>query len=100
MSRIGNLPISIPQKVEIEIKPGVVRVTGPKGELMTPVSGDMILEKESEQLIVKRPSESKKHRALHGLTRTLINNMVVGVTEGFTKSLEIVGVGYKVEKKD
>lgn len=99
MSRIGNLPISIPQKVEIEFKPGVVRVTGPKGELMTPVSGDIQLEKKSEQIIVKRPSDSKRHRSLHGLTRTLINNMVVGVTEGFTKSLEIIGVGYKVEKK-
>jgi large subunit ribosomal protein L6 len=99
VSRIGNLPISIPQKVEVEIKAGVVRVKGPKGELLTPVSGDVLFEKDSEQIVVKRPSDSKKHRSLHGLTRTLINNMVVGVTEGFTKSLEIIGVGYKVEKK-
>ncbi len=99
MSRIGKLPISIPQDVEVNFESGIVRVKGPKGELSVPISAEMIVEKQEGQLLVKRPSDSKKHRSLHGLTRTLLNNLVVGVTQGFSKSLEIVGVGYKVEKK-
>jgi len=99
VSRIGKLPISIPQDVEVNFESGIVRVKGPKGELSVPISAEMIVEKQEGQLLVKRPSDSKKHRSLHGLTRTLLNNLVVGVTQGFSKSLEIVGVGYKVEKK-
>lgn len=99
MSRIGQLPIEIPKNVEFSIKGGIAKVKGPKGELATPVSSEMKINKEENQVVVERPSDSIKHRSLHGLTRTLIYNMVHGVTEGFSKSLEILGVGYKVEKK-
>lgn len=99
MSRIGKLPIPLPQNVEIKVEAGVARVKGPKGELTTLISKEMKIEKKEDQLIVERPSDSKKHRSLHGLTRTLLNNMVVGVTEGYEKSLAILGVGYKAEMK-
>ncbi|UCF63155.1 MAG: 50S ribosomal protein L6 [bacterium] len=99
MSRIGKLPIKIPANVEVEINKGVARVKGPKGELKTNVSLEMQFERENDHLSVKRPSDGIKHRSLHGLTRTLINNMVLGVTEGFQKNLEINGVGFKAEKR-
>ncbi len=99
MSRIGKLPINIPNNVEVKIEEGVARVKGPKGELSTPISTEMIIEKEGDQLTVNRPTDSIRHRSLHGLTRTLLYNMVHGVTEGFSKNLEIQGVGYKVEKR-
>ena len=99
MSRIGKLPIQIPSSVEIKIDKGVAWVKGPKGELSTKVSQEMQFERENEQIIIKRPSETIKHRSLHGLTRTLVNNMVLGVTEGFQKNLEIIGVGFKGEKR-
>ncbi|MFZ0391750.1 MAG: 50S ribosomal protein L6 [Calditrichia bacterium] len=100
MSRIGKLPIQIPQNVEVKIdKNNMVWVKGPKGELQMPLNEEMIIEQGDNQIEVKRPSDSKKHRSLHGLTRTLVYNMVAGVTEGFRKGLEIVGVGYKAEKK-
>jgi large subunit ribosomal protein L6 len=99
VSRIGKLPIQIPANVEIKIDNGVAWVKGPKGELRTKVSQEMKFEHANDQIVVKRPSETIKHRSLHGLTRTLVNNMVVGVTEGFQKKLEIVGVGFKAEKR-
>lgn len=96
MSRIGKLPISIPKGVEIKIEDGnVVTVKGSKETLTMKLHQDMIITKEADVVIVTRPSDSKQHRSLHGLTRTLINNMVVGVSEGYKKDLEINGVGYR-----
>ena len=95
MSRIGKKPIQIPETVSLEISGNTIRVKGPKGELARELHPDMIIVKENEQIIVKRPSDEKLHRSLHGLTRTLVNNMVEGVTKGFSKSLEINGVGYR-----
>ncbi len=99
MSRIGKLPISIPQGVEVKIQNGLASVKGPKGELKTRISQEMNVKQENDQVVVNRPSDSIKHRSLHGLTRTLIYNMVEGVTTGFKKNLEIVGVGFKAEKR-
>lgn len=99
MSRIGKLPISIPDKVEVKIENGLAWVRGPKGELSTPISPEMEIKRQDNELQINRPSDSIKHRSLHGLTRTLIQNMVDGVTTGFTKTLEIVGVGFKAEKR-
>jgi large subunit ribosomal protein L6 len=95
MSRIGKLPIDVPSGVDVQLERGLVRVKGPKGELTQRVSVELSIEQEDSKLVVKRPSDRKDHRALHGLTRTLVNNMVVGVTEGFEKRLEIQGVGYR-----
>jgi large subunit ribosomal protein L6 len=99
MSRIGKLPIEIPDGVDVQVEQGLVRVKGPKGELSQRVSRDLAFERDDSQLIVKRPSDRKDHRALHGLTRTLVYNMVQGVTEGFEKRLEIQGVGYRAQLK-
>ena len=99
MSRIGKLPVAIPEKVEIKIENGLAWIKGPKGELTTVISPEMEIKREENNLVINRPSDSIKHRSLHGLTRTLIQNMVDGVTNGFTKSLEIVGVGFKAEKR-
>ena len=98
MSRIGRMPIAIPSGVTLKIDGSLVSVKGPKGELSRTICPDMILEVEGDVLNVKRPSDNKEHRAMHGLTRTLINNMVVGVTTGFSKTLEISGVGYRAAK--
>ena len=97
MSRIGKLPIDIPDGVDVQIELGQVRVKGPKGELSQVVSRDLDFEREDSRLVVKRPTDRKDHRALHGLTRTLVYNMVVGVTEGYEKRLEIQGVGYRAQ---
>ena len=98
MSRIGKLPVSIPAGVTITVEDGnVVTVKGPKGTLSEKLSSEMMIEQDAGVLTVKRPSDDKRHRALHGLTRTIINNMVTGTTNGFEKKLEIVGVGYKVQ---
>ncbi len=99
MSRIGRMPITIPAGVDIKIDGSVVTVKGPKGTLTQEIHHDMIVEKEGNELLVKRPTEQKAHKALHGLTRSLLNNMVVGVTEGFKKELEINGVGYRAAKQ-
>jgi large subunit ribosomal protein L6 len=99
MSRIGKLPIEIPSGVDVQVEQGLVRVKGPKGELSQRVSRDLAFERDDSQLIVKRPTDRKDHRALHGLTRTLVYNMVQGVTEGFEKRLEIQGVGYRAQLK-
>lgn len=98
MSRIGRAPIAIPNGVTVKLENNVVTVKGPKGELVRGFNQDMIIEVEENVLTVKRPSDNKDHRSLHGLTRTLISNMVIGVTEGFTKTLEINGVGYRAAK--
>ncbi len=100
MSRIGKLPISIPGGVTITVDDGnTVTVKGPKGTLTENFSPDMELTQENGVVTVKRPSDDKRHRALHGLTRSLLNNMVHGVTSGFNKDLEIEGVGYKAQKQ-
>jgi large subunit ribosomal protein L6 len=99
MSRIGQMPINVPQGVTVDIKKEEVSVKGPKGELSRSVNRDMNIVLEGETMTVSRPSDSREHRAMHGLTRTLVANMVTGVTTGFEKVLEIVGVGYRAEKK-
>ena len=99
MSRIGRMPITVPAGVTVTVGTNnEVTVKGPKGTLTDTLHKDMIIKVEGDQIIVERPSEVKEHRALHGLTRTLLNNMVVGVTEGFQKTLEINGVGYRCAK--
>ncbi|MEE8418891.1 MAG: 50S ribosomal protein L6 [Dehalococcoidales bacterium] len=99
MSRIGQMPIDVPQGVEIKIKDDGVTVTVPKGELSRSINTDMSITLSDGVLTVSRPSDSREHRSMHGLTRTLIANMVAGVTSGYEKVLEIVGVGYRAEKK-
>jgi large subunit ribosomal protein L6 len=95
LSRIGRQPIAIPDGVTVDVKPGLVLVKGPKGELTQTVSGDMKVVVEDGTLTVERPTDRGDHRALHGLTRSLIANMVSGVTDGFERRLEIQGVGYR-----
>ena len=96
MSRIGKLPIAVPNGVTVTVsEDNTVSVKGPKGTLIQKVNPDITLKQENGELLVERPSDSKPHRALHGLYRALIHNMVVGVTEGFTKTLEMVGTGYR-----
>ena len=98
MSRIGRMPIEVPNGVTVTIKEGnVVTVKGPKGELTKNLHSDMTIKQEGNELIVTRPSDNKNHRALHGLTRSLLNNMVVGVTNGYEKVLEVNGVGYRAQ---
>ncbi|HEX6585449.1 MAG TPA: 50S ribosomal protein L6 [Solirubrobacterales bacterium] len=99
MSRIGRKPIQIPEGVEIDVQPGTVKVKGPKGELNQHVSGDMKVAIDDGTLTVERPTDRGEHRALHGLTRSLIANMVEGVTDGFERRLEIQGVGYRAQLK-
>ncbi len=95
MSRIGKKPVSIPKGVTITVKDAVVTVKGPKGELSQPIDRDIEIEINETELIVKRPTEQIRHRAMHGLYRSLISNLVKGVTEGYKKELELVGVGFK-----
>jgi len=101
MSRIGKKPIAIPDGVNITIADDnkSVTVKGPKGELTQNVNPDLMMEVKDGELVIERPSEQKKHKAMHGLYRSLINNMVEGVTQGYTKELELVGVGYRAEAK-
>ena len=99
MSRIGRMPITVPPGVVVNIKGSEVSVKGPKGELKRVISPHMALTLESGKLIVARPSDDKTHRALHGLTRSLLSNMIEGVTKGYEKNLEIVGVGFRAEKE-
>jgi large subunit ribosomal protein L6 len=95
MSRIGRLPIEVPAGVEVTSERGRVTVSGPRGSLQQTVSPDISVEQEDGRLLVKRPTDRPEHRALHGLTRSLVANMVVGVTQGYEKRLEIQGVGYR-----
>lgn len=99
MSRIGRMPVSIAKGVEIKEKNGTINVKGPKGELSLTVHPDISLVVDADTIRVERASDHKDHRALHGLTRSLIFNMVAGVTEGFSKTLEIIGVGYRADAK-
>lgn len=99
MSRIGRKPIPVPKGVDITINGTTVKVKGPKGELTSTFAPSMKVRVENDELLVERPTDEKTDRALHGLTRALLANMVQGVTDGFKKTLEIVGVGYKAEKK-
>ena len=99
MSRIGRMPITVPAGVTVTVAEGnVVTVKGPKGELSQTLRPEMIIKQDAGVLTVERPSEDKLHRSLHGLTRTLLNNMVVGVSEGYKKELDVNGVGYRVAK--
>jgi len=99
MSRIGRAPITIPAGVEVKIDGNHISVKGPKGTLERTVDPAMVLELEGNTLHVKRPNDEKRNCAMHGLTRTLVNDMVIGVTEGFSKALEIQGVGYRASKE-
>ena len=99
MSRIGRKPINIPAGVDVKVENGVITVKGPKGELSYKANPSMTVEVKGAEIEVSRPDDKKENRSLHGLTRTLINNMVVGVTEGYKKELEVNGVGYRVQKQ-
>ena len=100
MSRIGKAPVAVPNGVTVTLKDGnVISVKGPKGELTRSLPSAMTVKQENGTVTVTRPSDEDQHKALHGLTRTLIANMVEGVTKGFSKNLELVGVGYKAEKR-
>jgi large subunit ribosomal protein L6 len=99
MSRVGKNPIPIPTGVQADIKGSFIKVKGPKGELERTLHPDMLVEVSGEEILVRRPSESKTHKSLHGLTRTLVANMVDGVSNGFVKDLEIEGVEYRAEMK-
>jgi large subunit ribosomal protein L6 len=100
LSRIGKMPIPVPQGTEVRIEGNKVTAKGPKGELTQEFHPDMLIEMEEGNLLVKRPSDAGPHRSLHGLTRSLLANMVEGVTSGFEKNLEIHGVGYRAVAKD
>lgn len=97
MSRVGRQPIPLPDRVEVRIEGARVVVKGPKGELTREFHSEMVIRQEDGQLVVTRPSDRPKHRSLHGLSRTLLANMVTGVTEGFTRVLEMQGVGYRAQ---
>jgi large subunit ribosomal protein L6 len=97
VSRIGQMPIPLPQGVTVDIKNNTVVVKGPKGELLRTFDPGMQIKLEDNRLVVQRSTDQRRHRALHGLTRALLNNMVAGVSQGFTRRLEIVGVGYRAE---
>lgn len=97
MSRIGRMPVELPSGVDVEIKGSFVRVKGPKGQMERVFPADIRIEKEDGQLSVTRPSDERTHRALHGMSRALLNNMIVGVSTGFSKVLEVNGVGYRAE---
>ncbi len=99
MSRIGRLPITVPSGVKAEINGQDVTITGPKGTLSITVSEPITVSLEDATIVVRRPNDERRNRALHGLTRSLINNMVIGVTEGYTKKMEISGTGYRVLPK-
>jgi len=99
MSRIGRMPIAVPAGVDVKIDGNVVSVKGPKGQLSKEFNKDILIRLEDGNILVERPSDAKHHRSLHGLTRTLVNNMVIGVTKGFERGLEMVGVGYRASKQ-
>jgi large subunit ribosomal protein L6 len=99
MSRIGKKPVPIPKGVTVTLDGSKITVKGPKGELSRSLPGAMLVSMKDNEVVVERPSEENEHKALHGLTRTLVANMVEGVTAGFSKQLEIIGVGYKAEQR-
>lgn len=100
MSRVGKLPISVPKGVQIEIAGSKVKIKGPKGTLERSFHPDINISLQDERIVVTRPSDQRQHKALQGLARALVNNMIVGVTEGFSKALDIVGVGYRAATRD
>ena len=97
MSRIGKAPITLPSGVDVVVSGRTITVKGPKGTLSRAIPGEIVVRQEDSTLLVERPDDERDNRALHGLTRSLVNNMVLGVTDGFRKQLEIVGVGYRAE---
>jgi large subunit ribosomal protein L6 len=97
VSRIGLMPVPLPKGVTVNIEGSTVQVKGPKGELVRTLNPEMQIKLEENRLLVERPTDQRRHRALHGLTRALLNNMVLGVSQGFTRRLEIEGVGYRAE---
>ncbi|MEO6651094.1 MAG: 50S ribosomal protein L6 [Ilumatobacteraceae bacterium] len=97
MSRIGNASVAVPSGVDVTVADGTVTVKGPKGSLSRVIPGDITITQENDTLTFARPNDERRNKALHGLTRSLVNNMVVGVTDGYSKQLEIVGVGYRAE---
>ena len=99
MSRVGRSPIAVPSGVTVTVESGAVTVAGPQGTLSRPLPGAITLRQEESAVLVERPDDERQNRALHGLTRSLVANMVTGVTAGFTKELEIVGVGYRAQAK-
>jgi large subunit ribosomal protein L6 len=99
LSRIGKLPIHLPGSVKVTLQPGMVKVEGPKGQLERTLPADITVKQVDGELVFERPSDGYRHRALHGLVRSLVNNMVTGVNVGFVKNLELVGVGYRVAKQ-
>jgi large subunit ribosomal protein L6 len=99
MSRIGRKPIPVPTGVDVNIDGSTVHVKGPRGEMTRTLHREMTIRRDGDQILVERPSDNPEHRSLHGLTRTLIANMIEGVTEGYKKTLEIVGVGYRAENR-
>lgn len=99
MSRIGKLPIILPAGTTLSVNGNVIKTKGPKGELSQVIDPDMIVEVEGSQVLVKRPTEQKRHKAMHGLYRTILSNMVTGVTTGYERKLEMIGVGYKCDAK-
>ena len=99
MSRIGKSPIPVPSGVDVTVADGRVTVKGPKGSLDRVIPGTITIRQEGDELLVERPDDERQSRAMHGLVRSLVNNMVVGVTDGFTKQLEIIGVGYRATAK-
>lgn len=98
MSRVGNKPVEIPSGVDVKIDGNIITVKGPKGELQKEIHPEMVVKMEGNEILVQRPSDEKLHRSLHGTTKSIIFNMVEGVTNGFTKTLELVGVGYRASK--
>ena len=99
MSRIGRKPVVVPAGVEVTVNGNVVAVKGPKGQLQQEISKNLTVEVKEGEVVVTRPTDNREDRSQHGLARTLINNMIVGVTQGFEKKMELIGVGYKAEKK-
>ncbi|MCI7551210.1 MAG: 50S ribosomal protein L6 [Arcanobacterium sp.] len=99
MSRIGKLPIAIPAGVEVKLQDDVITVKGPKGELSQPIPAPITVKVDGEEILVSRPNDERTSRSLHGLTRTLINNNIIGVTQGYSKAMGIVGTGYRVVAK-
>jgi large subunit ribosomal protein L6 len=97
MSRIGKQPITVPGGVDLTVADGSVRVKGPKGELSIDIVGEISVERDGDTVVVSRANDERRNRSLHGLTRTLVSNMIVGVSEGFSKDLDIVGVGYRCQ---
>jgi large subunit ribosomal protein L6 len=100
MSRVGRMPVSIPDGVKVDVQGSHVRVEGARGEISRSFDPDMQISTENGQVIVQRPTDQRRHRALHGLTRSLLNNMVHGVSQGFSRTLQIEGVGYRAEMQD